>query len=298
MNRNTPGPNDQFKPIHPVGLIPRDWDFGNVFQSSQDTPGKDSRTFLRFYDEAVKSWLTYSTVMNGRRIPVISALPRHAFAEYKSLLGRIPETSANAQHLELKRMPLPMASLTRSGVQIRSWGSTPYPQRGMGFVNATKDLSGTGMRRATVYSRAPTPVNIPYAIEIWTEYEAEHAWMAQAVLEQFWHKTAYWACRGPYAPKDDRSFVVPIHLRELKDNSDNSIENDFKASKRWTLDVEVEGWMFHDLLLAPTALSTTTDVIADDEVIASVNQPHTSTAPPPLSEQDPGGEAPVETVPD
>lgn len=252
MNLNTAGQKDLAKPIHPKELIPQDWDFGFVLKPAQDDiPGKDSRTFIRFYDMAVRNWLQQTTIMNGYKIPVIKSTPRKAFAEYDRLLkqqGNFQATGETTMN-DIKRTPLPLMSISRSKMQLRNWGKSPFPNRNLAFVNGAYDNKSGNLRRATVYSRRPTPIDIPYSIEIWTTYEAQHVWVAQQLLTSFWNNIAHWVTTDPYS--DESTFQVPIRFNSLTDNNEIP-ENDSDANHRWTLDVTVEGWMFHDLLLAPT----------------------------------------------
>lgn len=263
-NLNTAGSKDLAKPIHPKALIPQDWDFGSVLKSAQDgTPGKDSRTFIRFYDRAVRNWLQQTTIMNGHKIPVIKSMPRKAFAEYDRLLkeqGNFQMTGETAMN-DIKRPPLPLISISRSKLQIRSWGRSVFPNRNLAFINGAHDNKSGDLRRATVYSRRPTPVDIPYSIEIWTTYEAQHAWVAQQLLSSFWNNIAHWETSDPYS--GEQTFQVPIRLNSFTDNNEIP-ENDSDANHRWTIDITVEGWMFHDLLLAPT-VQIGTNIIDIDE---------------------------------
>lgn len=293
-NLNTAGPNDLAKPIHPSALIPRDWDFGTVLKPAQDPiPGKDSRTFLRYYDRAIRDWLQQTTIMNGSKIPVVKATPRKAFAEYDRLLKsqadfqKTGETTLN----DVKKAPLPLISISRGRLILRTWGKSVFPNRNLAFSNGAHD-SGSQLRRATVYSRRPTPVSIPYSIDIWTTYEAQHAWVAQQLLTSFWNNYAYWATKDPYS--DEETFQVPIKMESLIDNGELP-DNDSDANHRWTLDVVVEGWMFHDLLLAPTVQIGTTVKDIDGEEITD-SERFTSLSPIPLSEQNYTNEKPSEVT--
>jgi hypothetical protein len=283
VNLNTAGPNDLAKPVHPSALIPRDWDFGEVLKPSQDdVPGKDSRTFLRYYDRAIRDWLQQVTIMNGYKIPVVKSTPRKAFAEYDRLL----KSQANFQSTgestlnDIKKVPLPLISINRSKLILRSWGKSSFPNRNLAFSNGIQD-SGSGLRRATVYSRRPTPVSIPYSIDVWTTYEAQHAWVAQQLLTNFWNNYAYWITSDPYS--EEVTFQVPIKLEGFSDNGELP-DNDADANHRWTIDIVVEGWMFHDLLLAPTVQIGTTISDIDGEETTQSEQ-FTSLAPTPLSQQ-------------
>lgn len=293
-NLNTAGLNDLSKPIHPSALIPRDWDFGTILKPAQDlTPGKDSRTFLRYYDRAVRDWLQQTTIMNGYKIPVVKSTPRKAFAEYDRLL----KSQANFQSTgettlnDIKRTPLPLISINRTKIAIRTWGRSVFPNRNLAFINGAHDKNNN-LRRATVYSRRPTPVNIPYSIDIWTTYEAQHAWVAQQLLTSFWNNYAYWATTDPYS--EESTFQVPIKLEGFSDNGELP-DTDSDANHRWTVDVIVEGWMFHDLLLAPTVQIGTNITEVDGETITKEEQ-FTSLSPIPLSQQNYTGEQPGNLV--
>ena len=281
--------------MHPSSLIPQDWDFGHVLKPAQDDiPGRDSRTFLRFYDRAVRDWLQQCTILNGHKIPMVKASPRRAFAEYDKLLKdqanfqKTGETTVN----EIKRTPLPLMSMTRSEFRIRSWDRSVFPNRNLAFINGEHDQKDGSSRRRTVYSRRPTPVDIPYSIDIWTTYEAQHAWIIQQILTSFWNKIAHWTTEDPYS--GEPTFIVPIRYDRIGDSNEIP-ENDSDANHRLTVDVTVEGWMFHDLLLAPTVQIGTQALDVDGDVILKSEQ-LTSLAPTPLAEQaDNLTEAPPDT---
>ena len=278
MNLNTAGKRDLAKPIHPKELIPQDWDFGFVLKPAQDdVPGKDSRTFARFYDRAVRDWLQQTTIMNGYKIPVIKSTPRKAFAEYDRLLkqrGTLQNTGETTMN-DIKRAPLPLMSISRSKLQLRSWGKSPFPNRNLAFINGANDNKSGNLRRATVYSRRPTPVDIPYSVDIWTTYEAQHVWVAQQLLTSFWNNIAHWVTEDPYS--GESTFQVPIRLNSFTDNNEIP-DNDSDANHRWTVDVTVEGWMFHDLLLAPTVQIGTNIIEIPDDTVTS-GEALTSLAP-------------------
>jgi hypothetical protein len=283
-NLNTADHNDIAKPIHPSALIPRDWDFGIVLETAQGAvPGKDSRTFLRYYDRAIRDWLQQTTIMNGYKIPVVKATPRKAFAEYDRLLKSQANFQASGETTlnDLKRTPLPLISIHRSKLTLRSWGKSVFPNRNLAFSNGAHD-GGSNMRRATVYSRRPTPISIPYSIDIWTTYEAQHAWVIQQLLTSLWNNYAYWVTSDPYS--GENTFQVPIKVEGISDNGELP-DNDSDANHRWTIDIIVEGWMFHDLLLAPTVQTGTTIADVDGEQIIR-SELLTTLAPVPLSQQD------------
>jgi hypothetical protein len=294
-NLNTAGPNDLAKPVHPPALIPRDWDFGTVLKSAQDpVPGKDSRTFLRYYDRAIRDWLQQTTIMNGYKIPVVKSTPRKAFAEYDRLLKSQANFQNNGEVTlnDIKRTPLPLISINRARLVMRTWGKSVFPNRNLAFINGAHDSSRGDLRRTTVYSRRPTPVSIPYSIDIWTTYEAQHAWVAQQLLTSFWNNYAHWTTTDPYS--GENTFQVPIKLEGFSDNGELP-DNDSDANHRWTVDVTVEGWMFHDLLLAPTVQIGTNVIEVDGETITKEEQ-FTSLAPAPLSQQNYTGEQPESTA--
>lgn len=251
-------------------------------------PGKDSRSFIRYYDLALKEWLQQTTVMNGMKIPVVKATPRKAFAEYDRLFKAQNQDLGETTMNDIRKAPLPLISYNRSKLSFRSWGRSVFPNRNLAFSNGRHD-SGSETRRATVYSRRPTPVDIPYSIDIWTTYEAQHAWIAQQLLSSFWNKIAFWVTEDPYS--GERTFQVPIKFDGLSDQSEKT-PDDEDANRRWTLDVTIEGWMFHDLLFAPTVQIGTTNVDVDGETITK-EELLTSLAPVPLSQQNYTGEAPV-----
>jgi len=290
---NLPGAS-LLKVRHPADLIPHDFDFGDIiFKALQDKPSKDAGNFLRYYDEAVEGWLRGFSVIGGKSPPIIMAGAKTAFAEYSRLLVKcnVWQSDSAPKNNELALFPLPFISFSRGSPEPRDWGYNPYPIRNIGFVDGKHDLTGQKLR-GTAYTRYPDPITIPYQIDIWTKYNAEHVWLYQRLQSSFWKKIAYWRTNSPFL--DDKSFVVPIHQKSFEDTTD-LVPTEQDVIHRWTLTVNVEAWMFHDLQFAHTAMTETKQIeIPGDGVVAERSNKLTTLAPTPLNEMEYRNDPPIE----
>ena len=261
------------------GFVPHDEGYGSVVEKSQkDFPGRDSNTFVRFYDVAVINWLRSVLSIKGVPINCVVSMPNRALADYDRLFkSRLQEKEESVN--DQKKPPLPFASIIRGKIGPRRWGSSVFPVR---------NLAHTSDRKKTVYTRRPSPINLSYSVDLWSKYEAEHVWLLQRVLSVFQNKTAVWTTKYPYQDAE-QLLQVPIRLAgDFSDNSEAIAANDVDAERRWTLDLEVEGWMFHDLLFAPTFLVANFEFINayDDEVLLTKTNRVSSLSPVPIAEQE------------
>ena len=249
--------------------------------------GIQTNSVIRSYNEAIVNWCEAVTVVAGTAIPCIISSPQRAFANFAGMIERrlktpwpqLPEDQSN-----IDRHPLPFGCITPSTMVARpSVGNDNYPIRNIGVV----DSSG---RRRTAYTRYPKPMFKRYEIVFFCRQRHHSDFIEQKMIGQFWNGIATWSMPHPLAvlnPGDvtnDR-MMVRIHYKSHTVLDDLTIQSDADRLIKITFSVDVELWIWFDLLQAPTALRNTAIIETVDEsgsnpvVVGSVSQADPS-APP------------------
>lgn len=232
-------------PLIPHG--PEDTDFKDVvvevLPSGAESP---EGTFLKSYDTAMRDWLRGVTAWDGRVMPIVFAAPLRAMSQFRELLklGQItPLEPPQDGDLNFAKAPLPFISFVRGDFRPGTRQNQNYPIRNVAFLDDTN-------KRRTAFTRYPMSMIIPYQIEVWTKGLGTQAYLMQRIMGQFWPKIAYWQVKTPFLT----DFTMPILLKGVSDTSTLEGGQDGERVLRLTFSVEVEAWMFFDLVQAPTFL--------------------------------------------
>jgi hypothetical protein len=242
----------------------------------------DSNLFIRFYNEAVKSWIENLIVIDGRKIICIKSSPLRAFSAYKHLFknddfNRLPEDGEAPE-----RFPLPFANYTRGVPKVNDkLKQNSYPIRNIGFLDESN-------KRRTAWTRYPKPMIIPYSIDFWSKYESHMDYIIQRIHEQF-VPMAYYDVGSPFS---DGTILMPMKMNDLVDNSELERDSTEDRLLRVTLSMDVEAWMFYNIHQAPTFQTETQQVVAvsdknlsDPELVFTKSFKHTDLAPLTLEER-------------
>lgn len=235
-------------PRPPDALIPHSYDFQTTHKEAQhSSAGPNSQNQLRHYDFGIRQFIQGVLVFDGQLIPCIDSSPMRAFSSYRQLLndGKVaPIIFPEDGQLEPDKFPLPFSSFERTDWKPRRAEQNPSGViRNLGFVR------GGGERR-TAYSRYPVPVDLPYQIDVWVRWKNHLNYLQQRLYMQFEGAHAHWFVRTPY--RCDNDFLMAIRFEGLKNLSDLEVDKD--RILRLTLNVVVEGWLFDDIMIAPTML--------------------------------------------
>jgi hypothetical protein len=274
-------------PLLPHG--PDDFDFKKVIKRALPNVGDKTETlsFLDNYDRAMAQWLRGVLHWDGRYLPIVFASPLRAFSAVQEILSDDPDAvippPADGQ-LDYPTLPLPFISFWRGDLRPGVRRNQNFPVRNIGFIDGSK-------KRRTGTMRFPTPINLPYQVELWCKTYTTQGILIQQLLTQFWTTMAYWLVNTPY----NRQIFMPIKLVSSSDTSELEAGSDTKDRiLRYTFQLEVEGRMFHDVYEVPTYMrrdvqievqnpdgtSTVVDQILSEDVTGSTETP----APPSLEQ--------------
>lgn len=251
------------QPIFPPQIIPQnsggfdsDRPYKDVVLSAyRNQADMESNLFIRFYNYALKKWITDLIVIDGRPIICVKSTPMRAFSTYRHLLihNGFKDLPKDAEDIE--RFPLPFANFTRGVPKInKEYKQDSFPIRNIGFLDNT-------MKRRTSYSRYPRPYRITYSVDMWCQYESHMDYIIQRMNEQF-TPIAYTVVDNPFSKN---GLAMPIKLIDITDNSDLEREDTEDRLLRTTFSLEVEAWMFYDIKSAPTYMTNTHQVILVDD---------------------------------
>lgn len=267
---------------HPSELIPDDYDFHQALKdTSSPQLGNVGKGEIREYVGCIKNWMETLLVLDGRSVPTIIANPSRAFSSFTDAVSKgdvKPWPSDGAK--EMDKHPLPFCCVSFGDYEIRrDVQGAGYPVRNMGL------LKDAGKRR-TAYTRYPTGILIPFQIDVYARFQNHKVYFDKAFIMQFWNGVATWFMQHPIL---DAKMKVPI--RYVSHTSTTDLESDADKVIRTTMRVAVEGWLWDDVLQAPTGLRATDTYIAresggdesTDITVATVSGP-SDDAPPPLSE--------------
>ena len=242
--------------------------------------GFQTNSVIRSYNEAVVNWCEAVTVVAGTKIPCIISAPQRAFADFGSMIERrlkTPWPQMVEDQTKIDRHPLPFGCITPSTMVARpTVGNDNYPIRNIGLV----DSSG---KRRTAYTRYPKPMFKRYEIVFYCRQRNHSDFIEEKMLGQFWNGIATWSMPHPLAvlnPGDEVAdrMMVRLHYKSHAVTDDLSNEADADRLIKVAFSVDVELWIWFDLLQAPTALRDTIVIeVVDDksganpEVIGSVS---------------------------
>jgi len=188
----------------------------------------DQYTMFRVYDRMMHNWATDIAVWKGRQVPVVMASPDRAFAAIRELLRREGYLPPD---MDIRVIPLPFISISRGDPtpRLHEWQYRRIP---IGYTDESKRW----------YESAPwpQPMNIPYAVELWSKYFQTDSAMTDMFLRQFRSTYAYANARHmlPYGWK-----FTPIKFESYADNSELEGGGSDRIT-RHTLNVTVEGLLF------------------------------------------------------
>lgn len=303
------------EPRHPSGIIPTDYDFGKVIGRVLDGDPSSSIHWMRVYDGGIKNFLKCVWQLHGRTLPVIKASPMNAFGEYADLLvreGHLKRSTGEdgspcfcscadkAQNQvvfnieQLSHFPLPYVSYHDAKHEVRDGRNANFPVRNMRFVDTIESKTNEAMRGIT-YMRYPTPMKVVYQVDLWAKYEQHAKWLAHQLQVKFWDVMCWFWIEHPHPTSREARIpmLMPIKLAELTNTTELTRGDDEDKVHRWTATLEVEAWIFHDELLAPTVQILGKEFLEESgEILGGTVERLTDLAPTPLSEQDTPTEAP------
>lgn len=237
-----------------------EFDFGSVWLESlspdfKGTPGGPGSTAREYYDAGVKRWLSRIFAVNGKTVPMVMAAPMNAFAAYDKLLtdsGRNP-----CGKTDITTWPLPMVSVSALAPRDRP-GHCAAPIRNVNYVDGPRDRpSGNRVDKkyGVTYTRYPKPVYYPYSIDIWCLYINHLTWLNQRMEEAFSASMSHFRVETPFLAPEE-GIIAGAKKISVTDNS--SLERDISERLlRYTWNIDVEAWVFFDLLQAPTVHALT-----------------------------------------
>lgn len=185
------------------------------------------------YDQALITWMTNNIVsaLPTHSVQILVAVPMKGYAEVTT--GRI---------IDNETLTLPRISITRLGKTLAPDRFNATRIRRLGWAH------NDGTHRAIRAGKYPTPIDINYQIDLWSEYVRDMNLLEQKLLFEFAFSYIYLQVRPDDVWGDK---IYPIFLDgEIADNSDLEVgEND--RSIRKTLSIRAECWIWDQDTVAP-----------------------------------------------
>lgn len=256
MADKSPVPTPEFNGA--IAVVPENG-YNIAKKSLGDLVDRNPGVFLKFYEEALKDWLLNICKTRNRITPVFASKPRVAFAEYDRLLAKFYEDLSEKDLINLQKNPLPFVTFVRKSIRPTKRINHNMPIRNIRLVSGNdvmEDPNGN-QKRAVTWSRPPVSLDISYQIDIFADYQTITAFIVQRILSQAWGGIAYWNVETPFGKT-----LVAVRINDSVEESTESETKD-ETVYRSTLQVTVEGLMFHDELLDLTILTQTLQLVDD-----------------------------------
>ena len=247
------------QPMHPVTLVPGDFDFASKIDDALGQPDQD-RTAFKIYDKAILNWIKKRFSMDGSTLPVIPSNPQNAFADYRKMLEVLGHDFCKTDTRKYEAYPLPMVSINSVGHDVRAGAIVGYPIRGIAFFD---NIRGSGtLNRGAAYTRYPKPIMITYSISLWALLRTHLAWMVQRLEMAFWNKMAtFRVAHAPFEHLRKVEYVTSIHRESYEEVTESTRDERSERLLRGVFRIKVEAWMWDDLMHAPTVLKEGRDFV-------------------------------------
>jgi len=189
---------------------------------------------LLLYDQAILTWVQNYMIplLPGRNVQLSVATARKAFAEVST-----------GQLLNERTLIVPRISLQRLDPVNDPARFNSNPIRRLGWAYSTAND-----QRQLIKGKFPTPVNIPYQLDLWTRFTKEMNLWERFIFDTFSPQYTYMRIR----PNDVWGWKLFIVFLDgpVRNNSDlEPGEGERKIRK--TVPLRVEGWFFPDTFDVP-----------------------------------------------
>lgn len=201
----------------------------------------DQYSVFAVYDLAVSRWVAsvLSCLPEKDEMTMVMAGPQRAFAEAREILNKQRRLRGQPPlDGELRaNIPLPLVSIAR-GTLTQRMDQRVAP--GFGFRERRfTDSSGFYNRGG----KPPLPVMIDYQIDVWTEKVDTFSRMMTTFQKAFDPQMAWGKCK-PHP--EIAEGLMPIRLEGITNNS-NLEGGDKDREMRFTVSIQIEGWVYHDM---------------------------------------------------
>jgi hypothetical protein len=202
------------------------------------------------YDLAVAKWcraVTEQVVEHS--LPIVFASPQRAFAEAKKVVERntTPGKGPTSGDNRMAKVPLPLISITRGGIEPRDGRIYPFKGAFRGWLPST-DSS----QRLVYEARPPVPYFIDYQLDIWSKTVNVQSQLVTQFLGEFDPHRAYSIVK----PHENwGTYWMPIVWGGLSDNSELEGGDSEDRVVRSSLNIRIEAWKFFGPTTQLTALT-------------------------------------------
>jgi hypothetical protein len=182
------------------------------------------------YDQALLTWVTDNLVplQEGRSVDVLVSTPRKGFAE-----------ATTAVLADNRRRTLPRIVIQRLDIINDPIRFNPNRIRRLGYCNPPD-------QNKLISGKFPSPVNIPYQIDLWARFIKEMNIWEQYIMDVFASSYLYLKIR-PNDVWGDKSYITFLD-GPITDNSD--LEPDEKERQiRKTLTFRSEAWIYDEIFV-------------------------------------------------
>jgi hypothetical protein len=228
---------------------------------------------LKIYSLTLVSWWRSILRWRGQGVPVIVSTPSRAFADMRTLL-EIQRGSDGTAQLRGQNIPLPFASLHEGIEEYDGSRDNAGQIRGM-YVDQE-------LRRG-VNVDWPTPVNLPFQLDIWCETQKQARTLRDLIRDYFKFQVAYltvdfsspqWAEDGDEIPLNVSLLGkrrVALKLTGWTDTSNLESDSGDKTV-RSTLSMVMAAWMARGFTEVPLVREIRTDVVlaSDGSVVQTI----------------------------
>jgi len=223
---------------------------------------------LRIYDQSIFDWLggfQHPTVTKGKSLFRVFATPDRAFAEARNLLKKDAQGNFDPMGSSLdpksptRPIPLPFISIHRAtGVFDQARWTRFYDSKlGTSITNTMDPNFG----KERFIANWPMPYDFPYQIDVWTRNRTTRnfieQWMAQQFDSfEFFLGMDFTQVHSAYGIKK-----IPIQYVSFDDLSDYEPGEPADRVIRYTLSINVRGWLFRPVEVVKTVLTFHFDVL-------------------------------------